>query len=1084
MLTLHGAQFGFAGATADSVCAAPPVHTPGAEQTTLTCALRGGVAGSSTAAVVTSFYGVSHPFVVSYGPAHCFNGAVDGGETGLDCGGPCALPCNAAAAIPVLESLSLTRVPGANGGCTAADATVAASGIDIVDCPGTGGVVVTLNGRNFGGADQADASMLCSSDLVLVSPTMMTCLIRASSLPRTVFVSVATQAGRSQPRGLTYAPLPRCDDGVQNGDETGIDCGGASCAVCSPFAPVVFSITASAVCVPAVADGTSSMSTSSPSSLDLCPPTARGDFQSRITLTISGANFGESGAALAAVSSGLCEAGSLQHSSTAPQTRLTCTLAAATAGTVITVRIVTFAGVSPQLVTVRYMAGPCNDGVMNGAETGVDCGGSCAPCSAACISIANAGIAEANQPYVLVTDPLPQFGAHYTGTVTAGFELVYFIPDGSSSGFDDDNRWQLWYAGQPVYAAISGGDDGGGGVAAAGLTGQWVTRGGGVFPPPRIATGCDATLTQPSLASISATGCVEPTVRTGVLYCPFDAITVTTRVVENLDPLDGSVSTTVLNVQSNIVLTFTGAQFGLSGAFIDGDVCITNSITHKVDSESSVLNCVLKPSSSPSASSPSDNSVVGVRVGVMAASPDGVTRAYSTQQLSVVYVPKGCFNGVRDGIESGVDCGGVCVPCTCKAPSAPVVTKTVPGYESVGVYFDPPADTGGSPIDYYYVRTSPAPTGSQGRAITYGTFSPITVSYLTPGVAYTFAVTATNSGDARGGGALATGGTTVLGTPCGVTGNESAPSLPMVSDELLPGVVTSLRATTAYDETTISVSWAAPTTQTATAAVTHFTVNQYTHVVSFGSDERRITLSDTRTAAATQPSLDFDSVASGGVYSYVVLAHNAYGTGAPSPHSNLVVPGGSLPGVPFIGSATAGDTIAYVTYTAPAVTGVSEILFYTATAAPGGATATAESGPIVVTGLTNGVEYTFTVVATNAAGTGAASQPSNAVTPGNAPPSAPRARKGVADSHSVTLFFDPPAKSGGAPVTLYTVTATATPSPTAATAMPVIYSQTGVASPITVSGVAVDVAYRISVTVGAVVLLYYHVVHASCLLPP
>jgi hypothetical protein len=57
-----------------------------------------------------------------------------------------------------------------------------------------------------------------------------------------------------------------------------------------------------------------------------------------------------------------------------------------------------------------------------------------------------------------------------------------------------------------------------------------------------------------------------------------------------------------------------------------------------------------------------------------------------TQQLSLVYVPLECFNGVRDGVESDIDCGGVCVPCACAAPSAPLVTETVPGFESVGVY--------------------------------------------------------------------------------------------------------------------------------------------------------------------------------------------------------------------------------------------------------------------------------------------------------------------------------------------------------------------------------------------------------------
>jgi hypothetical protein len=46
---------------------------------------------------------------------------------------------------------------------------------------------------------------------------------------------------------------------------------------------------------------------------------------------------------------------------------------------------------------------------MNGDETGVDCGGSqCLPCTANCVTVADAGIAEANQPYALVVRLLVQ----------------------------------------------------------------------------------------------------------------------------------------------------------------------------------------------------------------------------------------------------------------------------------------------------------------------------------------------------------------------------------------------------------------------------------------------------------------------------------------------------------------------------------------------------------------------------------------------------------------------------------------------------------------------------------------------------
>jgi uncharacterized protein (TIGR02145 family) len=79
--------------------------------------------------------------------------------------------------------------------------------------------------------------------------------------------------------------------------------------------------------------------------------------------------------------------------------------------------------------------------------------------------------------------------------------------------------------------------------------------------------------------------------------------------------------------------------------------------------------------------------------------------------------------------------------------------------------------------------------------------------------------------------------------------------------------------------------------------------------------------------------------------------------------------------------ATAGNAQASIAFTAPASNGGSAITGYTVTSSPGGLTATGTSSPLVVTGLTNGTAYTFTVVATNAAGNSVASAAAAAVTP-------------------------------------------------------------------------------------------------------
>jgi type VII secretion-associated serine protease mycosin len=96
------------------------------------------------------------------------------------------------------------------------------------------------------------------------------------------------------------------------------------------------------------------------------------------------------------------------------------------------------------------------------------------------------------------------------------------------------------------------------------------------------------------------------------------------------------------------------------------------------------------------------------------------------------------------------------------------------------------------------------------------------------------------------------------------------------------------------------------------------------------------------------------------------------------------VRGGALPAAPDAPAAPVarpGNGSATVSWSRPAAH-LSPITRYTVTARPGGRTATTSGATAaIVTGLTNGVSYTFTVTATNAHGTSAASSASAAVRP-------------------------------------------------------------------------------------------------------
>jgi len=92
------------------------------------------------------------------------------------------------------------------------------------------------------------------------------------------------------------------------------------------------------------------------------------------------------------------------------------------------------------------------------------------------------------------------------------------------------------------------------------------------------------------------------------------------------------------------------------------------------------------------------------------------------------------------------------------------------------------------------------------------------------------------------------------------------------------------------------------------------------------------------------------------------------------------------PDAPTIGTATAGNTTASVTFTAPSNVGGGAITGYTVISSPSSITGTGASSPITVSGLSNGTAYTFKVLATNSYGPSPLSAVSNSITPNEPAP--------------------------------------------------------------------------------------------------
>ena len=320
------------------------------------------------------------------------------------------------------------------------------------------------------------------------------------------------------------------------------------------------------------------------------------------------------------------------------------------------------------------------------------------------------------------------------------------------------------------------------------------------------------------------------------------------------------------------------------------------------------------------------------------------------------------------------------------APGAPTIGTATAGNASATLTWTAPTNDGGSPITGYEITPFIGATGQ--TPIDVGNVTTDDITGLTNGTAYTFTVAAINS--------IGTG------DPSGAS-NAVTPEPPT-----LPGAPTIGTATAGNASATLT--WTAPSSDGG-SPITGYEITPFIGATG----QTPIDVGNVTTD-------DITGLTNGTAYTFTVAAINGVGTGDASAASNAVTPEApEPPGAPTIGTATAGNASATLTWTAPVDQGTSPITGYVITPSSGPAVDVGNVTTDDITGLTNGTAYTFTVAAINGVGTGDASGPSNSVTPEATAPGAPTIGTATAGNASATLTWRAPASDGGSPITGYVI---------------------------------------------------------------
>jgi len=308
----------------------------------------------------------------------CDDGIQNGTETGVDCGGECA-PC-----VTCDDGIQNGDETGVDcGGSECSPCITCDDGIQNgtetgVDCGGECAPCITCNdgiqngdetGVDCGGSDCAPC-ITCEDGIQNGVETGIDC---------------------GGPDCPTCPVVPTCDDGIQNGSETGIDCGGPDCAACETCDDGIQNGSETGVDCggPDCADCETSTCTDVIISItfDNYPEeTAWVLTDDSGTVIGQGGTYGNQPDGSTISVSGCLEDGCYTFTiSDTYGDGICCTYGNGSYSISVDGAVVETGGSFSDSESRTFCLGDevaptCTDGIQNGDETGIDCGGSCEPC--------------------------------------------------------------------------------------------------------------------------------------------------------------------------------------------------------------------------------------------------------------------------------------------------------------------------------------------------------------------------------------------------------------------------------------------------------------------------------------------------------------------------------------------------------------------------------------------------------------------------------------------------------------------------------------------------------------------------------